>query len=213
MSIDEADRIPAGKEALDIAAAAARLRLPVATVERALERGFISGIRDRDGNWRVLLDKPQAFPAAVDQPADGPPSAAEPEVAEPEPPEVAETSPQTEAAAPAPAPSAAEVTQLSALVGHLLDEVRYLREEVTRRDVEAGDKDETIIKLMERFAAMNKAIVERLPSADAIYMQIEQAMRHQRETSERHDRELHSIKDVLGSVRGYLSKTGTTRRK
>ena len=37
---DSADRVPEGKEALDLSAAANRLRLPIASVEKALERGF-----------------------------------------------------------------------------------------------------------------------------------------------------------------------------
>lgn len=67
---DQTPPIPSGKEAVEVAVAAERLRLPATSVERALERGFIDGIRAQDGSWRVLLDKQDNFTQLTDVPLD-----------------------------------------------------------------------------------------------------------------------------------------------
>jgi len=63
---DQTPPIPNGKEAVEVAVAAERLRLPASSVERALERGFIEGIRAEDGSWQVLLDKQDNFTRLTD---------------------------------------------------------------------------------------------------------------------------------------------------
>ena len=254
---DSADRVPEGKEALDLSAAANRLRLPIASVEKALERGFVDGYRNPNGEWVVLLDKPSPFPpvddaetealeAMTDEVVDIRPADTDdfadylemPEYSEPESDDFADDLEEeflgTEVDLPSyetavdvtpdiePEPSArrpsvpadnGSVAELTALVRHLQEEVRYLREEVVRREAGAKEKDQTILRLINRFADMNEAMVKRIPSSDAIYLQIEQAVRSQRHESERHERELNSIKDVLTSVRSFLSKTREQDRK
>ena len=254
---DSPDRVPEGKEALDLSAAANRLRLPIASVEKALERGFVDGYRNASGEWVVLLDKPSPFPpvdeaemealdAMADDVVDIRPADADDFADYLEMPEYAETAaddladdlgedvlgtevdlptyetavdvtpeigPDSPVRRPAVPADNGSVAELSALVRHLEEEVRYLREEVVRREAGANEKDQTILRLMNRFADMNEAMVKRIPSSDAIYLQIEQAVRSQRHESERHERELNSIKDVLSSVRSFLSKTREQERK
>lgn len=197
---DHADAIPEGKEALEVAAAAARLRLPAGTVQLALERGIIDGFRDVRGRGYVLLDVPPDPPVT---------ESAEAEIAEPGKTEPAPAPPEAPGGEPAAAPTAADLADLAR---HLRDEVRGLREEILRREAGAGGRDETIVKLIERFADMSQAIVERMPSADTIYAQIEQAMRAQRETTARHEYDLRAIKKVLGSMRDFLGRVQPSGR-
>ena len=67
---EQMPEIPNGKEAVEVAVAAERLRLPTSSVERALERGFIEGIQRQDGTWLVLLDKQDGFSRLTDAPVE-----------------------------------------------------------------------------------------------------------------------------------------------
>ena len=217
--------VPEGKEALDTAVAAERLRLPVAALEKALDRGFVDGFRDDHGRWVVLLDRPAAYPEP-EQPA---PPAAYPEPEEPAPPAEPTANGDAEAQAhelpvadldqdavvpePVPepdeeadAPVAASRSEPADVFGCLRDEVRFLRGELSRRDHMLQAKDDAIAKLVQRFAEMNTEIVQRVPSADTIQSQIAQSHQSQRQVAERHEKDLNTIKDVLRSVRGYLAK-------
>ena len=205
--------VPEGKEALDTAAAAERLRLPVAALEKALDRGFVDGFRDDHGRWVVLLDRPAAYPEP-EEPA--PP--AEPTAdgdAEPQAHELPVADLDQDAVVPeavpepdeeADAPVAASPLEPGDVLGCLRDEVRFLRGELSRRDHMLQAKDDAIAKLVQRFAELNTEIVQRVPSADTIQSQIAQSHQSQRQVAERHEKDLNTIKDVLRSVRGYLAK-------
>ena len=213
--------IPENKEALDTAAAAERLRLPIAALEQALVRGFVDGFRDDHGRWVVLLDRPAAYPepqapappdeSSVDGgeelPANEPPATDDDDatvVPEPVPEPIPEPIPEPVEDADAPPP--ASPTEPADALGYLRDEVRFLRDELARRDHMLQAKDDAMAKLVQRFAEMNTEIVQRVPSADTIQSQIAQSHHSQRQVAERHEKELNTIRDVLRSVRGYLAK-------
>ena len=205
--------VPEGKEALDTAAAAERLRLPVAALEKALDRGFVDGFRDDHGRWVVLLDRPAAYPEPEEPAPPAEPTANGDAEAQAHELPVADLDQDAVVPEPVPepdeeadAPVAASPSEPADVLGCLRDEVRFLRGELSRRDHMLQAKDDAIAKLVQRFAEMNTEIVQRVPSADTIQSQIAQSHQSQRQVAERHEKELNTIKDVLRSVRGYLAK-------
>lgn len=202
-------RIPPGKEALDINAAAERLRLPVASLERALERKFVDGYRGGDGKWYVLLDTPLDLSRMDDQGGNGP----EPDMTgladrrAAAPGRAVNDAPEVDEFAEAAAGAEPDVRRLAELVEHLAEEVRYLRRELSQRDKLLLARDDTIDKLLQHFAEVNQQIVKRVPSADLLQIQMEQAHQSQRQITERHERELTSVKDVLISLQDFLARS------
>ena len=89
---------------------------------------------------------------------------------------------------------------------HLAEEVKYLRAQLQHRDQSAAGKDQAIFRTLDRFADANMELVQRMPSAEAVYTHVERAISNLSVVHDRHDRELHDIKTALAGVREFLTK-------
>src|SRR3954447_12111974 len=52
-------------DSVDLTTAAGILGVTVATLRKRLQRGTVAGFKTADGNWRVVLDKPQDSPGQM----------------------------------------------------------------------------------------------------------------------------------------------------
>jgi hypothetical protein len=213
--------MPAADSAdLDNAEAAAQLGIAEAAVELAIERGFLRGHFDEArGRWRVRLDYTSSMtePRAADSATTGrAPAAAKSKASRST--AHAHTQAQTQAQAqpavqaqvkarpqgrplpaPAPHPPAAGVEAV------LHEQIRYLRDQLERREAALRTKDAVITELMQQLAKFAKRALPTAPAEpEGLRVDFDRYRASQREALSRHEQAIASISETLSLVRDHL---------
>lgn len=215
------------RQTIGFVEAAARLGISESTLRTVLERGFLKGVQDADGQWRIYLDPVSGAPvsaeghvprAGLDSPASQ--SEAKPSAAKSGTNANADrggdadrdsaTCDSTASSSRNGTMPASSGSRLSPLENVLAEEIQYLRKQIERRDETILKKDRLIDELTRRLAKLD--IVDgRLsnpdPSIDAA-MGASLASRLQRpqETGADADRWHRELDRTFQELRGLLAR-------
>ncbi|HYM31449.1 MAG TPA: hypothetical protein VEU47_09135 [Candidatus Cybelea sp.] len=150
--------------ATDIAEAAERLGMNVATIELLLQQGLLNGYRDTDGRWKVMLQLDSGQPASLEHASAAPlhrhPSGSR---SLPHPSRLDEArNPDLRRGLKLPA---LWQTEDGRTTGErvLAEQIEYLRERIDTCDRACQEKDALISELMSGLLELSNKALDRLP--------------------------------------------------
>ncbi|HYM30519.1 MAG TPA: hypothetical protein VEU47_04425 [Candidatus Cybelea sp.] len=88
----------------------------------------------------------------------------------------------------------------------LAEQVEYLRGQLERREGALAEKDALVGELMRRLVKLSRTAVERIPNDHVLRGEIELTKAEQSRITERHEKAMRNLGDVLASVRDYLAR-------